>query len=80
MNVHSYKRPLCLYHPRKSSEYSLYNKLILFFYLQVFITPNQQIIINGPDKALNNNTDNNNPNITNITIKEECEENIDDVS
>nr|XP_021203588.1 transcriptional regulator CRZ2 [Bombyx mori] len=47
---------------------------------QVFITPNQQIIINGPDKALNNNTDNNNPNITNITIKEECEENIDDES
>ncbi|CAH0751004.1 unnamed protein product [Diatraea saccharalis] len=44
---------------------------------QVFITPNQQIIINSPEehKVLNNNTssDNNNPNIS-IVIKEECDD------
>ncbi|XP_045448949.1 zinc finger protein 41-like, partial [Melitaea cinxia] len=51
---------------------------------QVFITPNNQIIINGPDtKPLNNNTsanNNNNNDITNIVIKEECDENNDDES
>ncbi|XP_073945071.1 uncharacterized protein isoform X2 [Choristoneura fumiferana] len=49
---------------------------------QVFITPNQQIVINGPDdnKSLNNNTsiNNNNPSFTNIIIKEECEDNAND--
>ncbi|XP_026490866.2 zinc finger protein 649-like isoform X2 [Vanessa tameamea] len=47
---------------------------------QVYITPNNQIIINGPDtKTLNNNTSANNNN-TDIIIKEECEENNDDES
>ncbi|XP_030024972.1 zinc finger protein 853 isoform X1 [Manduca sexta] len=46
---------------------------------QVFITPNQQIIINSPEdqKNLNNNTNstnNNNSDITSIVIKEECED------
>ncbi|XP_075973264.1 uncharacterized protein LOC142974684 isoform X2 [Anticarsia gemmatalis] len=48
---------------------------------QVFITPNQQIIINSPDgKNLNNNTtsDNNNTGIGDIIIKEECDENAND--
>ncbi|KAL0841009.1 hypothetical protein ABMA28_014784 [Loxostege sticticalis] len=49
---------------------------------QVFIMPNQQIIINGPDdnKVMNNNTcnNNNNSNITNIIIKEECDDNMND--
>lgn len=48
---------------------------------QVFITPNQQIIINGPDgKTLNNNTvsDNNNTGIADIIIKEECDDNTND--
>ncbi|XP_028163134.1 zinc finger E-box-binding homeobox 1-like isoform X1 [Ostrinia furnacalis] len=50
---------------------------------QVFIMPNQQIIINGPDdnKALNNNTSNNNNNaFANIVIKEECDDMNDDES
>ncbi|CAH2106635.1 unnamed protein product [Euphydryas editha] len=52
---------------------------------QVFITPNNQIIINGPDtKSLNNNTsannNNNNNDITNIVIKEECDDINDDES
>ncbi|XP_050346290.1 zinc finger protein 649-like isoform X2 [Nymphalis io] len=50
---------------------------------QVYITPNNQIIINGPEtKTLNNNTsaNNNNTDIENIIIKEECEENNDDES
>ncbi|CAD0199288.1 unnamed protein product [Chrysodeixis includens] len=47
---------------------------------QVFITPNQQIIINGPEnKTLNNNTssDNNNEAME-IIIKEECDETTND--
>ncbi|XP_026725200.1 neurotrophin receptor-interacting factor homolog isoform X3 [Trichoplusia ni] len=47
---------------------------------QVFITPNQQIIINGPEnKTLNNNTssDNNNESME-IIIKEECDETTND--
>ncbi|XP_063618273.1 uncharacterized protein LOC134791227 [Cydia splendana] len=51
---------------------------------QVFITPNQQIVINGPeDTKLNNNNTitNNNQGVTNIVIKEECDDNAnDDVS
>ncbi|KAJ8727964.1 hypothetical protein PYW08_016349 [Mythimna loreyi] len=50
---------------------------------QVFITPNQQIIINTPDnKTLNNNTtsDNNNTGTMDIIIKEECDETNDDES
>ncbi|KAF9420992.1 hypothetical protein HW555_002975, partial [Spodoptera exigua] len=41
---------------------------------QVFITPNQQIIINEAGKTLNNNTmsDNHNPNV--IVVKEECDD------
>ncbi|XP_035433216.1 specificity protein transcription factor 3 isoform X1 [Spodoptera frugiperda] len=41
---------------------------------QVYITPNQQIIINGADKALNNNTTSDNHNPTTIVIKEECDD------
>ncbi|CAH0719543.1 unnamed protein product, partial [Brenthis ino] len=50
---------------------------------QVFITPNNQIVINGPDtKPLNNNTsaNNNNNDVTDIVIKEEFDENNDDES
>ncbi|KAJ8730272.1 hypothetical protein PYW07_017310 [Mythimna separata] len=50
---------------------------------QVFITPNQQIIINAPEnKTLNNNTtsDNNNSGAMDIIIKEECDETNDDES
>lgn len=50
---------------------------------QVFITPNQQIVINGPDEAkLNNNSslNNNNAGVTNIIIKEECDDNDDESS
>ncbi|XP_063381205.1 zinc finger protein 853-like [Cydia fagiglandana] len=48
---------------------------------QVFITPNQQIVINGPeDTKLNNNNTitNNNQGVTNIVIKEECDDNAND--
>ncbi|XP_039753876.1 zinc finger protein with KRAB and SCAN domains 5-like isoform X2 [Pararge aegeria] len=45
---------------------------------QVFITPNNQIIINGPD--VKSQMTNNNPEITNIIIKEECDENDDESS
>ncbi|XP_032520278.2 zinc finger and SCAN domain-containing protein 31-like isoform X2 [Danaus plexippus] len=45
---------------------------------QVFITPNNQIVINGPDKSVNNNNDGD---VTNIVIKEECnDDNNDDSS
>ncbi|CAH2221574.1 jg25656, partial [Pararge aegeria aegeria] len=44
----------------------------------VFITPNNQIIINGPD--VKSQMTNNNPEITNIIIKEECDENDDESS
>lgn len=61
--------------------------LFLHFFLfinQVFITPNQQIVINSlDDNKLNNNTSSNNNNvgIANIVIKEECDDNMnDDVS
>lgn len=52
---------------------------------QVFITPNQQIIINAPEeqKNLNNNTstNNNNSDITSVVIKEEYDDNqMDDES
>ncbi|XP_063361803.1 specificity protein transcription factor 3-like [Cydia amplana] len=50
---------------------------------QVFITPNQQIVINGPeDTKLNNNNTitNNNQAVTNIVIKEECDDNANDDS
>nr|XP_034830927.1 zinc finger protein 853-like isoform X2 [Maniola hyperantus] len=45
---------------------------------QVFITPNNQIIINGPD--VKGQMVNNNPEITNVVIKEECDENDDESS
>ncbi|KAM3964535.1 uncharacterized protein ACR2FA_001503 [Aphomia sociella] len=42
---------------------------------QVFITPNQQIIINGPDDIkLNTNNNNNDDGITSIVIKEEYDD------
>ncbi|XP_045771876.1 zinc finger protein 853-like isoform X2 [Maniola jurtina] len=45
---------------------------------QVYITPNNQIIINGPD--VKPQLINNNPEITNVVIKEECDENDDESS
>ncbi|XP_026317485.1 zinc finger and BTB domain-containing protein 14-like isoform X2 [Hyposmocoma kahamanoa] len=48
---------------------------------QVFITPNQQIVINSlDDNKLNNNTSSNNNNVgvANIVIKEECDDNLND--
>lgn len=62
----------------------IYILRVFLFILQVFITPNQQIVINSlDDNKLNNNTSSNNNNvgITNIVIKEECDDNMnDDVS
>lgn len=51
--------------------------VIIISPVQVFITPNNQIVINGPDKSVNNNNDGD---VTNIVIKEECnDDNNDDV-
>lgn len=65
---------LCVHLRAKKSYHYVFLSCKLIF--QVYITPNQQIIINGADKALNNNTTSDNHNPTTIVIKEECDDDV----